>query len=100
MIHALVLALCVTGFSALALATRRPQHEILRRSLPRRTVTTFRTAGSLALLIALAVLVAGRGSGLGLVMFSGHTTLAAAVVYVGLIAYGRTSARGAHPRRS
>lgn len=89
MMHALVLALCLAGFTGLAFATRRPQHEILRRSLPRRTVRALRIAGGLALLIAVIVLIAAWGWGLGLVMFSGHTTLAAALVYVALIIYGQ-----------
>ena len=99
MIHALALALCLAGFGALALATRRPQHEILRKSLPRRSVTALRLAGSSALLIGLTVLVAAQGWALGLVMFSGHTTLAAALVYVALIVFGRRS-HGASARRS
>ncbi len=98
MIHAFALTLSLAGFGALALGTRRPQREILRGSLPHRTVLALRIAGSIALLIALTMLVTVRGWGLGLVMFSGHTTLAAALVYVALIIVGR-NAQGASARR-
>jgi hypothetical protein len=97
MIHALALALCLAGFAALALATRRQQHEVVGRSLPRATTNAFRLAGVCALLLALAALVAAQGWSFGLVMFSGHTTLAAGVVYCALIGYGRSSVR--RPRR-
>ncbi|MCG6203211.1 DUF3325 family protein [Rhodopseudomonas sp. HC1] len=99
MIHALALAFSLAGFAALALATRRQQNEFLRRSLPRRIVTALRIAGSAALLVALILLVIARGWALGLVMFSGHTTLAAALVYAGLIIFGRNGL-GVPVRRS
>ncbi|MBI5130432.1 MAG: DUF3325 family protein [Rhodopseudomonas palustris] len=95
MMHAVAQALCLIGFAALALATRRPQHEIIGRSLPRGPVSTLRLAGAAALLIALAVLVEGKDWGLGLVAFSGHTTLAAAIVYGALIGYVQAVARRA-----
>lgn len=93
MSHALALALCLLGFTALAFGMRRPQHEILRCSLKRPVVLALRTIGACALLIALAVLVGASGWGFGLVKFSGHTTLAAALVYCGLIGYGRAAVR-------
>ncbi|QLH70930.1 DUF3325 domain-containing protein [Rhodopseudomonas palustris] len=89
MSHALAQALCLVGFTALAFAMRRPQHEILRRSLRRPVVLVLRAIGACLLAIALAVLVAVSGWGFGLVKFSGHTTLAAALVYCALIGYGR-----------
>jgi len=85
MMHAAALALCWLGFAALAFGTRRPQHEIIGRSLRRGPVRALRAVGAAALLIALAVLVDGKGWSVGLVMFSCHTTLAAAIVYVALI---------------
>ncbi|WP_322516405.1 DUF3325 domain-containing protein [Rhodopseudomonas palustris] len=95
MMHALAFALCLAGFVALALATRRQQHEVIGRSLPRGPVRALRIVGAIALLIALGVLVAWHGWGLGLVMFSGHTTLAAGVVYCALIARVRMAGRTA-----
>nr|WP_205511982.1 DUF3325 family protein [Rhodopseudomonas sp. BR0M22] len=82
----------MVGFSALAFGLRRPQHDILRRSLRRPVVLALRAVGACALLAALAVLVDASGWGFGLVKFSGHTTLAAALVYLALIGYGRRSA--------
>jgi hypothetical protein len=93
MTHALALALCLTGFVALALAVRRQQHEIIGRSLRRAAVRGLRVAGAAALLMALVVLVVRYGWSLGLVMFSGHTTLAAGVVYGALIGYARIVVR-------
>ncbi|MCD0419308.1 DUF3325 family protein [Rubrivivax sp. JA1024] len=92
MSHTVAQLLCLVGFSALAFGLRRPQHDILRRSLRRPVVLALRAAGACALLAALAVLVDASGWGFGLVKFSGHTTLAAALVYLALIGYGRRSA--------
>ncbi|OPF94152.1 DUF3325 domain-containing protein [Rhodopseudomonas palustris] len=89
MSHALAQALCLLGFTAFAFAMRRPQNEILRRSLRRPVVLVLRAIGACLLAIALAVVVAVSGWGFGLVKFSGHTTLAAALVYCALIGYGR-----------
>ncbi|MFT0879209.1 DUF3325 domain-containing protein [Rhodopseudomonas palustris] len=89
MSHALAQALCLLGFTALAFAMRRPQHDILRRSLRRPVVIALRAIGACLLTLALAVLVDVSGWGFGLVKFSGHTTLAAALVYCALIGYGR-----------
>ncbi|MGP9811838.1 DUF3325 domain-containing protein [Rhodopseudomonas sp. NSM] len=98
MMHALAFALCLAGFVALALATRRQQHEVIGRSLPRGPVRGLRIAGAAALMLALGVLVGWQGWGLGLVMFSGHTTLAAAIVYCALIGRVRMAARKAGQR--
>jgi Protein of unknown function (DUF3325) len=92
MSHALAQLFCLAGFVALAFGLRRPQHDILRRSLRRPVVLALRAIGTCALLAALAILVAASGWGFGLVKFSGHTTLAAALVYGALIGYGRRSA--------
>jgi uncharacterized protein involved in propanediol utilization len=96
MSHLLALVLCVTGFAALAFATRRQQRDILHRSLPRAMTNALRIVGACALLLALGVLVAHSGWGLGLVMFSGHTSIAAGIVISMLIAHARTSAKPRH----
>ncbi|ABD08218.1 conserved hypothetical protein [Rhodopseudomonas palustris HaA2] len=98
MMHALAFTLCLIGFAALALATRRQQHDVIGRSLPRGPVRGLRIVGTIALLLALGWLVARQGFGLGLVMFSGHTTMAAAVVYGALIARVRMAGRTARRR--
>lgn len=89
MSHWVALVLCLAGFAALALATDRQQHEILGRALERRATLGLRTAGWVALALGLAVLVARSGWALGLVVFSGMTSLAAGVVYGVLIARAR-----------
>ncbi len=82
--------LCLTGFAALGLAMDRPQRDLLGRTLPVAAIRALRLAGTCALLLALGLLVAWQGWGLGLVMFSGHTSLAAGVVHCTFIAYART----------
>ena len=94
MTHLLALALCLTGFTVLALATRRQQRDLIGNSLPRPMTTALRVAGVCALLSALGLLVAWQGWGLGLVMFSGHTSLAAGLVYAGLVGVAGAQARG------
>jgi hypothetical protein len=87
MTHALALALCLTGFATLALAMRRQQNEIFGRQLRPAHTSRFRAAGAIALLITLGVVVAQRRWSFGLVIFSGHASLAAGVVYCGLIGH-------------
>ncbi|WP_372394715.1 DUF3325 family protein [Azospirillum sp. HJ39] len=98
MTHLLPFALSLAGFAALALAMDRQQHDLFGRPLPKPTARALRTAGSAALLLALGVLVGRQGWGLGLVMFSGHTSLTAGIVHCTLIGYMRRAA-GAPGRR-
>lgn len=84
--------LCLAGFAALALAMQRQQRDIFRHLLVPAATRALRLAGSAALLLALGLLVAGQGWGLGLVMFSGFTSLAAGLVYVALIIWVRRAA--------
>jgi hypothetical protein len=100
MIHLSAFALCLAGFTTLAFATRRQQRDIVGRSLPLITVYVLRAAGTCALLSALGILVASYGWGLGLVTFSGHTSMTAAVVLCVLIGYARTGARSPRHRRA
>jgi hypothetical protein len=98
MIHLAALVLCLAGFTALALAVRRQQRDILGGAL--RPVATYvlRAVGTGGLLGALGALIAGYGWSLGLVMFSGHTSIAAGIVLCGLIGYLRSNPRQArHP---
>ncbi len=89
MSHLPPFVLCLAGFAALAFAMDRPQHNLIGRSLAESTTRALRIAGACALLLALAALVAWRGWGLGLVMFSGHTSLAAGIVHCALIGFAR-----------
>ncbi len=89
MSHLLSFALCLAGFAALALAVRRQQRDLIGRFLPLATTYVLRALGAGALLLALIVLVAWHGWSLGLVMFSGHTSTAAGIVYCVLVGYAR-----------
>jgi hypothetical protein len=93
MTHLLALALCLTGFIALMLATRRQQRDLIGRSLPRASTLVLRLVGAGALVLALGLLVAWQGWGLGLVTFSGHTSLAAGLVYAVLVGVAGKQAR-------
>ena len=93
MSHLLPFLLCLTGFAALAFATRRQQRDIFGRPLRRTTTYVLRAVGACVLLYALGLLIAGRGWGLGLVIFSGHTSIAAGIALCVLIGYSRMSAR-------
>ncbi len=95
--HLVAAALCVGGFAALAIATERQQHALLGRSLFRRASRALRLAGAILLLAALAWLVGDRGWGLGLVMYSGHTSLAAGGVYCALVIASRRVGRRGRP---
>ena len=93
MIHLLAFVLCLAGFAALALSTRRQQRDIIGSSLRLATTYVLRVTGACALLLALGILVAWQGWGLGLVMFSGHTSMAAGVIYYLLLGYARMHSR-------
>ena len=92
--HLVALVLCLAGFATLALATRRQQRDILGGPLGFTAVRTLRASGAGALLLALGVLIGANGWGLGLVMFSGHTSIAAGIVLAVLIVYMRKFAVG------
>lgn len=89
MSHLFAFVLSLAGFAALASATHRQQRDLFGKALGPAKTRILRLVGSAALLGALGVLVAQFGWGLGVVMFSGHTSLAAGVVVCGLIGYAR-----------
>jgi len=92
MSHLLAFMLSLAGFAALASATNRQQRDLFGKALRPATTPMLRLAATAALLGALSVLVVQHGWGLGLVMFSGHTSLAAGIVVCGLIVYARIQA--------
>jgi hypothetical protein len=92
MTRLLVLLLCVGAFACLAIAMARHQETLLGRALPVSQSRCLRGAGWCALGIALALSVAGQGWGLGLVAFSGTTSVAAGIVYGALIVWERGAA--------
>jgi hypothetical protein len=87
--HLLPFALCLAGFAALAFAVRRQQRDIIGRPLRSTTTYALRTAGASALLLALGFLVAETGWSIGLVKFSGQTSIAAGIVLCALIGQAR-----------
>ncbi|WP_233865870.1 DUF3325 domain-containing protein [Paraburkholderia adhaesiva] len=87
----LALLLCVGAFACLAMAMARHQEALLGRALPVVHSRCLRGAGWCSLGIALVLVVAGQGWALGLVAFSGSTSVAAGTVYGALIAWGRWS---------
>ncbi|MBB1602306.1 DUF3325 domain-containing protein [Variovorax sp. UMC13] len=90
--HGLAFVLCLPGFAALALAMERHQEELFAHAFAPSLTRRLRVAGWSALLLALGVLVGAQGWGLGLVSFSGHTSLAAGLVFVALLLQGRRKA--------
>ncbi|WP_441279252.1 DUF3325 family protein [Tardiphaga sp. 172_B4_N1_3] len=74
-------------------AASNGQRDIIGGSLPLTTTRVLRVVGTCALLFALGVLATAHGWGLGLVMFSGHSSIAAGIVLCALIRYVRTHAR-------
>ena len=89
MTHLVTLILCMAGFAALAFGAGRQQEDLFGRELARAATSTWRCGGALLLATALVLLVAAHGWGLALVMFSGHTSLAAGLVYLSLAAWNR-----------
>ena len=87
--HLLPFALCVAGFTALAFAVRRQQRDIMGRPLRLTTTYVLRVAGACALLLALGFLVTEKGWSIGLVIFSGQTSIAAGIVLCALIGQAR-----------
>jgi len=98
MTHLFALMLCLAGFVALAFAMRRQQRDIIGRPLPTTTTYGLRIGGTCMLLLALGILVANHGWSLALVMFSGHTSIAAGIVMCALIGYARMDARTSRHR--
>lgn len=93
MTHLVTLMLCTTAFAALALAMERQQENLLGRVLPATTTRWLRMAGWAVLLSALAIVVKGQGWSIGLVSFSGHTSLGAGLVFGALVVIARRKSR-------
>ena len=85
--------LCVFAFACLAAAMDRHQQALFGAPLPATATRGLRGAGWGALLAALALIVADRGWALGLVDYSGSTSVAAGLVYGALILRERWFAR-------
>ena len=99
MIHLAVFLFCCAGFGALALAMERTQQDRLGRALSRAATRWLRGAGWGLLLLALWLAQRGLGWNLGLVAYSGHTSAAAGLIFIGLLVWNR-SGTGARPVRA
>jgi hypothetical protein len=83
LIFALVMS--VAAFACLAVAMERHQETVFGASLTHAASRILRCAGWCGLLIALWLVVQARGWALGLVHYSGITSIAAGIVYGFLI---------------
>lgn len=93
MSHLVALTLSLVGFIALACGMKRQQRDLFGRALQSGSTRMLRLTGAVALLGALNFLVVQKGWGLGLVMFSGHTSIAAGIVVCVLIGHTRIHAK-------
>ncbi|MFM0522428.1 MULTISPECIES: DUF3325 domain-containing protein [Caballeronia] len=91
MTHLLSIVFCVMAFAFLAVSMDRHQMTVFGRALRAGQSRGFRIAGWCGLALALRFIVGNEGWALGLVAYSGCTSLAAGLVYGGLIAYERFS---------
>lgn len=93
MTHLSLFLLCVAAFAALALATDRAQQDVLGRELAPSATRRVRLLGWALLALALWLAVAAMGWGLGLAAYSGHTSAAAGLVFIALVAWNRRRSR-------
>lgn len=93
MTHLTVLLLSTLGFAALALAMERHQDDLFGHTLPTPMRRGLRGVGWVALLLALGVIVRAQGWSVGLVSFSGHTSLGAGLVFGALVIGTRRKAK-------
>ncbi|MBY4898938.1 DUF3325 domain-containing protein [Cupriavidus sp. AU9028] len=86
------LAVCLVAFGALALAMERHQQALFGAPLAPPRTRLLRAAGWLGLAVAAALLIGRHGWALGLVYFSGQTSVAAGIVHGLLILQERRQA--------
>lgn len=93
MIHVPVFSMCLLAFIALALAMERHQMDVWGRGLASGATCGLRVAGWGALVLALIVVVLDQGWALGLVIYSGHTSVSAGLVFAALVVHGKLKIR-------
>lgn len=89
MIHVILFVLSLTAFGCLALAMERHQRDVLRRVLSAQAVQQLRAVGSALLVFSAVFAMRALGVGSGLAALSGHTSVAAGVVVLAMVAHGR-----------
>ncbi|AET94151.1 MULTISPECIES: DUF3325 domain-containing protein [Caballeronia] len=87
----MTIAFCVIAFAFLAISMDRHQTALFGREFADGRSRAFRIAGWCGLALALRFVVGNEGWALGLVTYSGCTSLAAGLVYGGLILYERVA---------
>jgi hypothetical protein len=93
MTHLTVFLLSTLGFAGLALAMERHQEDLLGHALETTVTRWLRVAGWAVLLLALMLIVKAQGWGVGLVSYSGHTSLGAGLVFGALVVIERMRPR-------
>ena len=83
--HVVVFALCLAGFTGIALAVERQQEELFGRALSASATRLLRIAGWTGLLMAFAVAVRAQGWAFGSVAWFGHLSLAAGCVFGAMV---------------
>lgn len=99
-IHVVLLLLALAGFACLALAMIRHQEDWFGKVLSPCATRLLRVVGWLFLLLALWLAVAGMGWGFGLTAYSGHTSAAAGVVFIVLLAGNHIKERRRDERKA
>jgi hypothetical protein len=85
----MTLIFCLISFAFLAVSMERHQQTLFRAPLDAGRTRGFRIAGWCGLVLALRFIVDDEGWALGLVGYSGCTSLAAGLVFGALIFYAR-----------
>lgn len=94
--HLLLLLLALAGFVVLALAMERHQEDVFGKALNQPVTGSLRIFGWSSLTLCLWLAVASKGWSFGLVAYSGHTSAAAALVFVALLIFNRKKQVGRH----
>ncbi|RTQ86057.1 MULTISPECIES: DUF3325 domain-containing protein [Stenotrophomonas] len=89
MIHVILFVLSLAAFGCLALTMERHQRDVLRRVLSMQAVQQLRAIGWALLVFTSVFAMRGLGVGFGLAALSGHTSVAAGVVVLAMVAHGR-----------
>lgn len=89
MIHVILFVLSLAAFGCLALAMERHQRDVLRRTLSVQAIQQLRAVGWALLVFSAVFAMRGLGVGPGLAALSGHTSIAAGVMVLAMVAHGR-----------
>ena len=88
-LHLLLFSICLFGFLALALSMIRHQEDLFGQPKKRTFTLCMRAIGWLSLVLAAVLAIYGLDIAVGLVAYSGHTSMAAALIYLFLLLIDR-----------